>query len=231
MDKLQPITRRAALIGALVSSATVAIPLATLSARADDGGICELIAEHRRLYDALTPLYEAQEASEARFDRLLSPLVPLSLTPDGRRGSGSLELRLFGKETVAAEIRKSHDELIRLHCSNFREVLVPGNAAAFRAAIDASLQRCLAALDEAQAELEQQMADCGVTEAKRRSHEASQAEIAACLAVFAYAPRTTAEAQTKAEWIAATLKDRGDTLPDDDEWLALLGSVGKAVLA
>lgn len=231
MDKVQPITRRAALVGALVSSATVAVPVSALSARLEGPALADLIAEHRRLHDGLFPLFAEQDAAEARYNKTLSPLVPLCLTPTGRRVSGSLELRLYGRDAIAAEIRKTHAKLIELHCTRFREDMAPGAAAETRAALKKSQARCMRALNTAVKEEQALKDSSGYSESWAAARNASVAEIAACRAIFGYVPRTTAEAAAKVEWIKAQLADRQDSAPDPEELEALYGSIAKAVLA
>lgn len=228
MDKVQPITRRAALVGALVSSAAIAVPASALSAHIDSPALVDLVAERARLYDEMILLLDAEAEAETRYRKTLSPLVPLTLPPSGRRVSGSLELRLFGRDHVAAEIRKTHAELIELHCTRFREDIAPGAAAETRAALRKSQAKCMRALNAAVKE-EQALKDgSGYSEAWTRSRAASMAEIAACRAIFAYVPRTTAEAQAKVEWMREKVADRD---LEADEMEALFGSIANAVLA
>lgn len=231
MDKTQPITRRAALVGALVSSAAIAVPMSALSARLDGPMLANLVAEHDRLYAELIPLLDAEAEAETRYRKTLSPLVPLTLTPTGRRVSGSLELRMFGREHVAKEIRKTHVSLMELHCTRFREEMAPAATAEMRASLKKSQAKCMRALNAAVREMEAQRDSTGYAEAWRVSREASVAETAACLAIFAYVPRTTAEAEAKVEWIKGQLADRQDTAPDPDELEALYGALAKAVVA
>lgn len=231
MDKVQPITRRAALIGALVSSAAVAVPVSALSARIEGPGICELIAEHRQIMDALSPLLDAQAEAEARYRKTLSPLVPLTITPTGRRVSGSLELRLFGREHVAAEIRKTHASLIELHCTRFREEMAPAATAEMRASLKKSQARCMRALSAAVKEEASLKQSSGYANAWARARDVSRAEVEASRAIYAYVPRNAGEAKAKSEWIVANLDERGADVPDGHEWQALLDAVGRAVLA
>lgn len=71
MDKFQPITRRAALIGALVSSATLAVPVAAATIKGPAATIADLFGEWRAVqYDPAGD--ETAEQFDARWRRYVA---------------------------------------------------------------------------------------------------------------------------------------------------------------
>jgi len=57
-------------------------------------------------FGAFEAAVDEQEAAETRFKATLSPIVALSLGPNGERPSGGLEYRKFNTQAIDEEIRR-----------------------------------------------------------------------------------------------------------------------------
>lgn len=195
------ITRRTAMVGAIASSAAAVVAMPHAARALEPSPLPGLIAAHRMANEAFEAACDGQEAAETRFKATLSPIVALSLTPDGTRPSGGLEYRVCSDQSIEDEIRKTHDALRERHCGRYVQKMAPDLAQAMAEAIDVSLAASLAELAETERQ-ERELADkLGVTAADQQWEDKLQAENDAILAVLAYVPRTPDDRRIKADWV------------------------------
>ena len=216
--------RNASLV-AVASAIPLSATLATVSA------LPALIEANRAARQAFEQVALDVEAAELALEKVDSPLVPLSLTPDGRRPSGMLDLAVYSPEGIEREIRETHAKLREKHISPYQQIMAPAGCEEMARNLDASLTSCLRALADAVKQRRRLEDAAGLTEANER-WSALRIELgSSMISVLAHTPASPAEAAMKAEWLAALLDERQYHLMVD-EFDALVGSIaGQAVQA
>ena len=183
-----------------------------------------MIAAYHKAAGAFEAAVDEQEAAETRFKATLSPIVALSLGPDGERTSGGLEYRKFSTEAIEDEIRKTHAQLRERHCGRYVQLMAPQVSLAMADALDTSLADCLKELQDAsetEAALERAV---GLTAAEELYEQTYEVEKAATMALLGYIPRNAWEAKAKAEWLSKLARECRGCL-GDDEMTALIASI------
>lgn len=194
-------TRRKVLAG--IAALPVMAETAAL-AREAAPGLAELIEFHRiayrRLDDAVSKRNEIEDA--LREERRRHPvLVPLAVLPNGECHSGFYELGPISPEEIRRGIEQTHDQLRRVHCSKWSRAMFPEFPDAMEAALQASQERAIRALAEAEAAVAAREQEAGLADAQGVVDAMEEAEFDARLRLVMHVPASTEEAQVKADYI------------------------------
>ena len=208
-------SRRSILAGmagaAMLPTAAMAGTVAPAAAASPD--LYRLIEDHRTAYRALEEAIDREQAFETAYDDVYSdPVIVPSLLGGGLGMSNGHEVC---KKQIAAGYETQRERLTQL------ARVAPDLAEQVRAVMDAKEAENMTLVDRVFAEEEARREAFGWAAAKRDSEAASDAEIAAAMAICAYPCGTIEEARIRAEYLATAPIFSDGLQPDQVEALLL----------
>lgn len=183
-----------------------AIPTAALARVPKNGALPQLIEDHRSAFKQLSGVTAKLEKIRDKLakEREKNPtLIPTSVMPNGNTtGSGHYDLHKVGADRIRVLIKEQSDRLREIHCSRWSKTMVPKFAVAMEAAIQASYERAISALEEAEARELDQERRAGLTEAQEAEEPLIELELTLRVQLVLTPPANTREAKMKANYIA-----------------------------
>ncbi|MDZ5448642.1 hypothetical protein [Labrys sp. ZIDIC5] len=234
---LPNIDRRAALAGSASFLAAVAAgafgdaPTAFAAGRTP---LPILIQAHKDAYSRFNHVVGVRnelEKAEDKIRRNNPILVPLAVMSNGTSPI-YYELRSRSADDIRKGILDTHDKLRCVHCPDWSRAMFPELSAAAERELDASQERALRALADAEAELEARKRDFGLAAAEEAVSAAEGEEFEARLSLALYVPRNTAEAAAKREYIDNSPPFRDGWCSDNAEFVdAMIARLGEQASA
>ncbi len=230
---MQNINRRAALFGALVSTAALAVPSGVALASIGGDEVERLIAAHKSALAELSAAYEAEDEASAAYyaatdaNPVAVELPGFKMLPNGMKHiGGKSRFAMVNARQISAERIGELYQHYDFYSRRGGYLFVSGQTVKIDLSADCARDEAaaLANLDAAFDQLRAVADATGKTAADKRVSAAVDGVEAAWLALLAHSPRSDADAKSKRDYLAERLEsDALDFGPD--QLAALIASI------